>query len=205
MNNLTDVVKNLIIINVIVFFAVGTIPSSIVPEFRLFSPLSSNFEPYQLITHMFMHAGIRHLLFNMIGLYFLGPMVENYIGSKKFFILYFLSGFLALGFHLGISYFEISNLTGAARYYAINRPMLGASGAVYGVMAAFATLFPNVKLMLLIPPIPVKAKYLVLALVAFDLYSGLTGNRPGIANFAHVGGAIMGFLVIIFWRKTGFR
>lgn len=205
MNQLTDVVKNLIIINVLVFFGLSFLPQGMLPDFRLFSPESQFFRPYQLITHMFMHANIAHLFFNMFGLYIFGPMVEHYIGSKKFFLLYISAGVIALLFHLGISYIEISDLTGYARAYKVNTPMLGASGAVYGIMAGFATLFPNLRLQLLFPPIPIRAKYMALAYVGLDLYQGLASSNTGVAHFAHIGGAVLGFLLIRYWRKTGFK
>ncbi len=194
MNRITDVVKNLLIINVIVFFGVRLLPQGLLPEFNLYSPQTGLFKPFQIITHLFMHADERHLFFNMLSLFFLGPMVEEYIGSKKFFILYFFSGLMAVAFHFGFQYFNMSPMWMAR----------GASGAVYGVMAAFATLFPHRKLMLLIPPVPIKSVYLVIGLVAYDLYASFSGARPGIATFAHVGGAFMGFLMIRYWRKKGF-
>jgi membrane associated rhomboid family serine protease len=199
MFRITEVVKNLIIINVIVFFAVQyLIP---IPGFdRYFSLITPGleyemggiiykFEPVQLVTHMFMHGDERHLIFNMLGLFFLGPMVESGLGPKRFLILYLSCGFFA-------SFAQLSITQGA---------VLGASGATYGVLAAFATMFPNMQLMLLFPPIPIKAKYMALGLIVIGLYSGMSGAQAGIAHFAHIGGALLGFILIKYWKMDNLR
>lgn len=199
MLRVTDVVKNLLIINVIVFFAVRyLLPIPGIERFfilvypgaeRMMDGFVHKFEPVQIITHMFMHADERHLLFNMLGLYFLGPWVESSLGPKRFLTMYLLSGFVA-----SIAQMLISQ--GA---------IVGASGAVYGVLAAFATMFPNMKLMLLFPPIPVKAKYMALGLIAIGLFSGFTGMQAGIGHFAHIGGAICGFIMVHYWQMANLR
>jgi membrane associated rhomboid family serine protease len=199
MFRITEVVKNLIIINVIVFFAVKyLIP---IPGFdRFFSLITPGmeymiggivykFEPVQLITHMFMHGDERHLIFNMLGLYFLGPLVESSLGPKRFLIMYLSCGFFA-------SFVQLLITQGA---------VLGASGATYGVLAAFATMFPNMELMLLFPPIPIKAKYMALGLILIGLYSGVSGAQSGIAHFAHIGGAILGFVLVKYWKMDNLR
>jgi len=188
---MTDVVKNLLIINIIVFFAVKfMIPiPGIERYFKLFRPFTLGFEPVQLITHMFMHGNFEHLLFNMFGLYMFGPYVESSLGPKRFLILYLVAGFAASLLHILIS----------------PNPILGASGAIFGVTTAFATMFPNVQLMLLFPPIPVKAKYMAMIFIGLDLFSGFSGFQPGIAHFAHVGGAICGFLMIQYWKMANLR
>jgi membrane associated rhomboid family serine protease len=162
----------------------------------LFFPASDYFQPYQIISHMFMHSSVGHLFFNMLSLFFLGPYVERYLGSKKFLILYLASGFGAVVAHMGVDYYLY--IQGALNII----PVVGASGAVYGVLLAFAYLFPDVKLMLLIPPIPVKAKYLALGLIAYDLYSGVARSGTGIAHFAHLGGAVTGILLAIYWQNN---
>jgi membrane associated rhomboid family serine protease len=214
MFQITDVIKHLLIINLIVFFGVMiTEEMGSISAWMLYFhyPQSAYFEPYQIVTHMFMHGSVPHLFFNMLALVMLGPYVEHYLGSKRFLILYLISGFGALGLHLLIWHFELSALLSAdpAQYAMLmaepEAGVVGASGAVYGVLAAFAALFPNTRLMLLFPPIPIKAKYLVAALVAFDLISGLSGSGTGIAHFAHVGGALFGFLTLLFWRKRRFN
>ena len=201
MFRITDVVKNLLIINVIVFFAVRyliPIPGIerffmlVYPGLEIMDPSSGymlKFEPVQVITHMFMHGDERHLIFNMLGLYFLGPMVESSLGAKRFLILYLTSGFVA----------------SIAQLLVTQGIIVGASGAVFGVLAAFATMYPNMKLMLLFPPIPIKAKYMAMALIAIGLFSGVTGTQDGIGHFAHLGGALCGFLIIHFWNLANLR
>lgn len=194
---ITDVVKNLIIINVLLFITVTLTPlGTMLPDMKLYFPMSTNFKPYQLVTHMFMHASMGHLFFNMLALYFLGPYVEKFAGPKKFLITYLLCGAGAFLAHIAIQYYQYSSM-GIGQF----PPALGASGAIMGIVIAFAVLFPNVKLMLLFPPIPVKAKYLGLAYVLIDLFSGIGGFQPGVANFAHLGGAVTGFFLTYFWIK----
>lgn len=193
MRRLTDVVKHLLIINVIVFVAFHILFSDYRSYLYLFYPTHQYFQPYQLVSHMFMHGSETHILFNMMSLFFLGPMVEQALGSKRFLIFYLACGIGAMLLHLGLTY------TG---FLSANVPIVGASGAIMGVFIAFAFLFPNVKLMLIFPPIPIKAKYLMLALVGFDLFSGVSGMNTGIAHFAHLGGAITGVILILMWKKT---
>jgi rhomboid family protein len=211
MFHITDVIKHLLIINVIVFFGAIVMQETGVFDTSLLVfhyPESVYFRPYQIVSHMFMHGGLAHLFFNMFALVMLGPYVETFLGPKRFLLLYFVSGFGALGLHLLIWYFQLSGLSPydfAALMHEREYGVVGASGAIYGVLAAFAFLFPNTKLMLLFPPIPIKAKYLVLGLVAFDFLSGISGSSTGIAHFAHVGGALFGFLTLLFWRGKNFR
>lgn len=207
MFRITDVIRHLLIINLIVFFGSMLLQRSGVFDpsmLACYYPQSEYFRPYQIVTHMFMHGGFAHIFFNMFALVMLGPYVETFLGARRFLLLYFVSGLGALGLHMLIWYFEFSALPPSQFIMLMHERGLaveGASGAIYGVLAAFATLFPNTRLMLLFPPIPVKAKWLVLALVAFDLFSGITGYQVGIAHFAHVGGALFGFLTLMFWRK----
>ncbi len=199
MPRITEVVKNLLIINIIAFFAVRfLIPIQGFDRFFMlvYPGLETNingveykFEPVQIVTHIFMHGDFRHLLFNMLGLYFLGPMVESALGAKRFLILYLTCGLLA----------------SAVQILATQGIILGASGAVYGVLAAFATMFPNVQLMLLIPPIPIKAKYMAIGLIGIGMFMGLGGMQSGIGHFAHVAGAILGFLLIRYWKMHNLR
>ncbi|MFZ1458238.1 MAG: rhomboid family intramembrane serine protease [Saprospiraceae bacterium] len=188
---MTDVVKNLLIINVIIFFAVNfLIPiPNIQQYFVLYRPFTLGFEPVQIVTHMFSHANISHLFFNMLGLYMFGSMVEATLGPKRFLILYLTSGLAASALQMLLS----------------PSPILGASGAVFGITTAFATMFPNTQLMLLFPPIPMKAKYMAILFIGVGLYSGLSGTNDGIAHFAHVGGALWGFLMIIYWKQNNLR
>lgn len=207
MFQITDVIKHLLIINLIVFFGAMLLEQSEIfnsSVLACYYPDSVYFKPFQVVTHMFMHGGIAHLFFNMFALVMLGPYVEHFLGGRRFLTLYLIAGFGALALHMFIWYLQVSGLdplTYTMRMRDPNFAVVGASGAVYGVLAAFAFMFPNTRLMLLFPPIPVKAKYLVMALVAFDLFSGFSGSRTGIAHFAHVGGALFGFLTVLFWRK----
>jgi len=133
----------------------------------------------------------------MLGLFFLGPMVERALGSKDFLKLYLLAAMGALLTHIGVDYYDYLQ-SGIPS----NRGVVGASGAIYGVVIAFATLFPNTKLMLLFPPIPIKAKYLAAAYIAFDLYNGVMRTNTGTAHFAHLGGALTGFLLVRYFFGT---
>jgi len=200
MGRLTDVVKHLIIINVIVYICFAII----FPQFQdysiLYMPWGESepfFKPVQLVSHMFMHnpAGPMHILFNMMGLFFLGPHIEQVLGKQRFLIFYLSCGFAAVGLHLLLSYL---GYIGAGR-------VMGASGAIMGIFIAFAFLFPNTKLMLIFPPIPIKAKYMMGALVLFDVFSGVGGFSTGIAHFAHLGGAICGFVLMYLWGFVDFR
>ena len=195
MGRLTDVVKHLLIINVLVFVTFHLIFGQYRTYLYLFYPTNPYFEPYQLVSHMFMHGSESHILFNMLSLFFLGPMVEQALGSKRFLIFYLVCGFGSMFLHLALTYLG---------FLSANVPIVGASGAIMGVFIAFAFLFPDVKLMLIFPPIPIKAKYLMLGLVAFDLFSGVSGMNTGIAHFAHLGGAITGFILMVMWKKVSF-
>lgn len=198
MNNLTDVVKKLLIINIAVYFIAAVVYPTLANFLAMTYPFNTNpnygglfardFQPYTIVTHMFMHGGTSHLLFNMMSLFFLGPYVEKALGAKRFVILYFVAGFAAMFTHFFISQAGI----------------WGASGAIYGVLFAFIMMFPDVKLMLLIPPIPIKAKYMAVGLVVMDLLGGISG-KTGIAHFAHLGGAAAGIILILLWRKSNFR
>ncbi|MDX1407062.1 MAG: rhomboid family intramembrane serine protease [Saprospiraceae bacterium] len=210
MPRVTEVVKHLLIINVIIYFGaqllLGAGESRIL---SLYYPESDFFRPFQFVTHMFMHADLNHLLFNMLTLFFLGPFVEMALGAKRFLTLYFVAGFGAMLLHLVVWNLELGALDPAQFQYLMERGVdarvVGASGAIYGVLIAFAAMFPDVKLMLLIPPIPIKAKYLALGLIAFDLFSGISRMQTGVAHFAHLGGALFGFLLILYWRKVRLR
>lgn len=188
MNRLTPVVKNLIIINVIVFVGVNLMSSGtgLWMYFRLFPFDSPNFNPIQLVTHMFSHANLNHIFMNMLGLFFIGPILEQRLGPKRFLFLYLAAGVGAIILH--------TILGGGA-------PVLGASGCLLGVVVAFAMMYPDMEMMLIFLPIPIKAKYLVSAFVLGDLLLGFGNASTGIAHFAHLGGAVVGFLLILTWRK----
>lgn len=209
---ITPVVKNFMIIMVLVFLAQIVMPKyEISPNFLyLHYPDNPHFGIWQLITHMFAHGSFTHLLFNGLGLISIGSFIEEYIGSKRFLILFFVSGlgsaFLQL-FMTGVelnhyfhSFFPISN--GVPFQLAATPPMLGASGAVYGILASFAFLFPNQSLIFLFIPYPIKAKYLVPIMIGLDLILGISNfEQDPVAHYAHVGGAVFGFLLCYFWVK----
>lgn len=161
------------------------------------------FKPYQLITHMFNHGLFRygggmHIIFNMyFGLYMFGRYLEQSLGSKRFFILYFISGLGAAGLQLAVNYLQEEPSS-----------MVGASGAIMGVFAAFAVKFPDVKLQLLFIPVPIKAKYMLPIMAVLSIVLGVTGGGGlfgNVAHFAHIGGAVAGFLLVWFWKKKQFN
>ena len=217
---LPPIVKNLIFINALFFLATQFLFRDI-GEFGLQGmfglwPINhENFRPYQVFTHMFTHASIGHIFFNMFSLWMFGRMLENIWGPKKFLLFYLVCGIGAAVAHMTVAYFQYQQVldtlqmlkaTGQTEYIDMiqSQPMyaVGASGAVMGVLVGFAYLFPNTELMLLFPPIPIKAKWLIIALVAFDLFGGLGKASDGIAHWAHLGGAAMGFILVYIWNKT---
>ncbi|HEU4470151.1 MAG TPA: rhomboid family intramembrane serine protease [Flavisolibacter sp.] len=204
-NNFPPVVKNLIIINVLVWIAQlifdreGPYLTGRLTNLLALYPIDSEeFRPYQIATHMFTHSNytpygqivFQHILFNMFGLWMFGKMLENVWGPKRFLLFYLVCGVGAAIAHLAVQYF-----TGG--YSAA----IGASGAVMGIFAAFAYLFPNTELFIMFIPIPIKAKWAVLGMAAIDLFGGVTGGG-NIAHFAHLGGALTGFILVLIWNKT---
>jgi membrane associated rhomboid family serine protease len=192
-NNLPPVLKNLIIINVLVFIAQLTLDPimGLTNKLALWPIGSEEFEPYQIATHMFTHGFFFHIFFNMFALWMFGKELENYWGPKRFLFFYLVCGVGAAAAHLGVQY-----LTGSGA------PAVGASGAVMGVLVAYAYLFPNTQLIIFPIPVPVKAKWAVLGYVAIDLFSGVTGRGDNVAHFAHLGGALTGFILVLIWNKT---
>lgn len=201
--NVTDVVRNLLIINIVVF-VVGTfiLPPEVSNTWlAVHYPTSEYFQPVQLITYMFMHGGLTHLFFNMLGLYMFGPPIEYNWGPKRFLFYYLVAGFGALALHFGVEFYQI-NVLGYPSEIA-DTPMVGASGAIFGLLAAYGMMYPNNVIQMLFPPIPMKAKYFVLLYAGLELYLGISGRQAGVAHFAHIGGALFGFLLIIYWRNGG--
>ncbi len=216
MNNLTPVVKNLILLNILVFVACLIYGDDLTNLLAMHYPANPEFKPWQIITHMFTHGGIFHILFNMYALYSFGAILENdrVLGSKRFAFLYLFSGLGAIAFHLAIQAFVVWQQTGsifltyeqatssnqlASIYFS---GLVGASGAIYGLLAAFGYLFPNAPLMFMFVPVPIKAKYMIpLVIIGFDIMFAQTGVG-NIAHTAHIGGAIFGFLLVLFWNKT---
>jgi membrane associated rhomboid family serine protease len=190
----TPVVKNLIIINTVIFLLQVIFPGLHVTEYlSLWNIRTEFFKPYQLFTYMFVHspAGFGHIFFNMLTLFFIGPILENFWGPKRFLMFYIICGIGAGVFNVLIDLFF------GAGTFSI---MLGASGAIYGVLMGFGMLFPNMEIMLLIPPIPIKAKYLVFLLGGITFLLDRSGS---VAHFAHLGGVIVAFILIRIWGTKG--
>ena len=213
LSSLPPVTKNLIIINVIVFLASLLNENFMIGTFALFYPTSQYFHWWQVVTHMFMHGGFWHIFFNMYTLLIFGGVVERILGSKKFLFFYFICGLGAVALHLGVEYLQMqSYMQGAALGNATaiqnialikNIPTVGASGAIYGVLMGYAMLFPESRMTLLFPPVTLSAKWMVVIFAAIELFTGVTGLSAGIAHFAHLGGMLIGWLMILSWRKRG--
>lgn len=213
LSSLPPVTKNLIIINVIVFLASLLNENFMIGTFALFYPTSQYFHWWQVVTHMFMHGGFWHIFFNMYTLLIFGGVVERILGSKKFLFFYFICGLGAVALHLGVEYLQMqSYMQGAALGNATaiqnialikNTPTVGASGAIYGVLMGYAMLFPESRMTLLFPPVTLSAKWMVVIFAAIELFTGVTGLSAGIAHFAHLGGMLIGWLMILSWRKRG--
>lgn len=232
LDNLTPVVKNILIICVICF-----IGSSLVKPANdwlgVYYPDSPYFEIWQPITYMFMHADIGHIFFNMFALVMFGPIIERMFGSKRFLIYYVICALGALVLQYGVQAVEVYQITGTpfakdlisinlanktiysplslageqlqtlASIYRI--PMVGASGAIFGLLLAFAYFFPNMPLYLMFIPVPIKAKYFVGGYILIEIYLGFNNNGSSIAHLAHVGGALFGYLLIKSWGiKKGY-
>jgi len=230
---LPPVIKNLLIINVLMFFLSLVLYQSgmdLTDLLGLHFPLSEKFRPYQIVTYMFMHSitDPMHIFFNMFALWMFGNTLENLWGSKRFLIYYMVTGLgavflhslvLSLELHPLVNYvretYDIQNFSAETidQLYEMNdpkakalaiglvTPTIGASGAVFGVLLAFGMLFPNTQLMLLFPPIPIKAKYFVIGYGLIELYLGLTQPGSNIAHFAHLGGMLFAFFLIKSWKK----
>lgn len=211
--NTPKVTRNLIIINIIVYIATLLSRDMMISTFSLFYPTSRYFHIWQFVTYMFMHGSFWHIFFNMYTLFIFGSVIENMIGEKKFLVFYFLCGFGAAALHLGIDAVQVSGymndmadgIASAAGSYAALKsvPMLGASGAIYGVLLAYAMLFPDSRMTLIFPPVTFSARTMVLIFVGIELLTGILGAHDGVAHFAHLGGMIVGFLLIFYWRKAG--
>lgn len=258
------VTKNIIIINVLIFAAYALpigFEDFMTNHMALHSLKSPLFEPHQIITHIFMHANIGHIFFNMFAVFMFGRVVEQILGSKKMLIFYTVTGLGAAALHLTVNYFQMQHLESlTSAFYAapdhntfsaiihkylpgraadslkefidqwmynpdnpeyinqaksyvseiagftINAPMVGASGAVFGLLIAFAMMFPDAELMLIFFPVPVKAKYFVPVYALLELFFGVAGfSWDNIAHFAHLGGALFGFLLIKWWKRNQFR
>ncbi len=235
LSNIPPAVKGLLIINIamlVITFLVGeTSNLDLNRVLGLYLFKSELFQPYQIVTHMFMHGGLMHLVFNMYALWMFGQVIERVWGAKKFLIYYFVTGLGAVVLHSFVQYLQyqsaISVLTpeevnfvlvegpkvaaNGQNWTAINIgnlnevlnfPTVGASGAVFGILLAFGMLFPNIKLQLMFVPIPIKAKYFVMGYGVIELLMGINNaESDNIAHFAHLGGMLFGFILIKMWGK----
>jgi rhomboid-like protein len=228
------IVKNLIIINALVFLAQLLLKDYAITEKLAMWPImpeklhaflvehgalseSQKFQPYQVASHMFAHSPslIFHIIFNMLTLFMFGRVLENVWGPKRFLLFYLICGVGAAALHLAIQYFrceqlwqlvQANDIAGLQSKIGAAAPALGASGAIMGVMTAFAMTFPNTELYIMFIPVPVKAKWAVLAFAAIDLFGGVAQvSGDNIAHFAHLGGALTGFIIVLIWNKTNRR
>jgi len=239
-NNIPPITRNIIIINAIVFVVANFIfKDQLIGSLAGFYPFSPFFKSWQVITHMFMHGSIMHILFNMLTLFSFGPILEQALGEKRYLILYFASGLGAFALFNLWNFVEVQQITTSLNELGFNTnaylsgaevnfsgssqsvlkqqelveslkgivatPMVGASGAIFGVVAAFATLYPDAKIAMMFIPVPMKVKYLMPVLIVISVFLGVSGNVGGIAHLAHVGGALVGFLLAWNWRKHIYR
>ncbi|WP_233860918.1 rhomboid family intramembrane serine protease [Tenacibaculum piscium] len=239
MPKITDAIKHLIIINVIMYFAPQLLNLDVTNIFALHYPENENFGIWQYVTHIFMHGSTMHLLFNMYALWAFGTPLEQMWGKNKFIFFYFSAGigagliYTLVNYYQfngiyeqlieqGISAIDIKNLLNTGQYnenlitlsnqtmsefYSLyHTPAVGASGAVYGILVAFGLLFPDAKLALIFFPVPIAAKYFIPIMITSDVFFGVTKYSIGnIAHFAHIGGAIIGFVIAWYWKKNQFK
>lgn len=247
MGKITDTVKVLLIANILFFIGynfVGEVAREIFATHYLGHP---NFKIWQIITHMFMHFGFTHLIFNMYGLYAFGSVLENIWGQKKFLFFYFSAGLGAFLLNSSVDYWQfqssfnelitagfnkssIYDMLNVAERQAFSNPegqysvpfgvdadqfsslintyssrAAGASGAIYGILVGFGMYYPNAELMLIFVPIPIKAKYFIPIVLLATLIFGISGTFSGIGHWAHLGGAIIGFIMTYYWKKNSFN
>ncbi|WP_445747156.1 rhomboid family intramembrane serine protease [Polaribacter sp.] len=241
MNNITDAIKHLIIINVILFIAPQLMQTDYTNILALHFPKNEHFGFWQYVSHMFMHGGFAHILFNMYGLWAFGTPLEQMWGKNKFIFFYFSSGIGAGLIYTLVNYYQFNSIyelfiqagltdsevitilkegsTNDLRvleaitqqqfneiFALYNTPAVGASGAVYGVLVAFGMYFKDAKLALIFFPVPIAAKYFIPIMILGDLFFGVTKYSVGnIAHFAHIGGALIGFIIAFYWKKNQFK
>ncbi|MEX0314453.1 MAG: rhomboid family intramembrane serine protease [Allomuricauda sp.] len=239
MGRLTEAVKHILIINVILFFATQLYGDQMYQWLSLWFPKNGNFQWWQVVSHMFMHGNLMHIAFNMYALWAFGTPLERVWGRNKFLFFYFSAGLGSAMLHTGVNYYlfseglnalvnagmteqQVLDIIARGQYSpdwyniadrntiqnflsAYNTPVVGASGAIYGVLVAFAFMYSEAKLMLIFLPVPIKAKYFVPLLLAADLFFGISNVNTGIAHFAHIGGALIGFIMMWYWKKNQFN
>nr|WP_298992662.1 rhomboid family intramembrane serine protease [uncultured Polaribacter sp.] len=241
MSRISDAIKHLIIINVIVFIAPQLLQLDFTNILALHFPKNEHFGFWQYVTHMFVHGSFPHILFNMYGLWAFGTPLERMWGKNKFIFFYFSAGIGAALIYTLVNYYQFNAIyelflgaglseneimailkAGSTNDYRLDgvitqeqfqkiwslyhTPAVGASGAVYGVLVAFGLYFKEAKLALIFFPVPIAAKYFIPILIAFDLFFGMTRYSVGnIAHFAHIGGALIGFIIAWYWKKNQFK
>ncbi|MBT6964954.1 MAG: rhomboid family intramembrane serine protease [Flavobacteriales bacterium] len=223
---LPEIIKNLLIINGLLFLATISLESygiDLTQLLGLHQFQSEDFMPHQLITHFFMHGNFTHLFFNMFALWMFGKILENVWGAKRFLIYYMITALGAAALHLAVSQYQIyelsnevpnlielakkglynpSNENSLRLTQLVTTPTVGASGAVFGILLAFGMLFPNTLLYIYFA-IPIKAKYFVMIYGALELYTGLSNNpADNVAHFAHLGGMLFGYILLKYWQKN---
>ena len=205
-NITTPVVKNLIIANCVALLATTLLPfgGAIEARFALYNVGSPLFHSYQVFTYMFLHDGVSHLFFNIFALWMFGRKLEYELGSQRFFTYYMVCGIGAALVHMGVCYAEYIHavaefgLQGAIPLLKI--PTVGASGAVFGLLLAFGVLHPNNIVMLIFPPVRMKAKWFVVIYGLMELFFGISGYQSGVAHFAHLGGMLWGLALLYWWK-----
>ena len=232
LGNLPPVVKNLLIINVLFFLATAVFEAQGISLYDILGmhyPASPLFRPLQLVSYMFMHGGFAHLFFNMFMLIIFGPVLERMWGPKRFLTFYFVTGIGAVLLYVLVGWFEFQTIldtidpnekaaidqlfaegqvgfstqTGKEYVQYLAMPMVGASGALFGILVAFGFLFPNTELIFLLFPVPVKAKYFIQFMILLELYLGVMQfSGDNVAHFAHLGGALIGFILLKYWQKS---
>ncbi len=220
--NIPPVVKNLLIINILFFIATwifgnrGVDLSAYLGVFYFDSP---HFKVWQVISYMFMHAGFAHIFFNMFALFSFGTTLEYVMGSKRFLNFYLITGLGALALQMLVQAFEVYSITGSITvgnfapttqeqfdtlHQIYGGPMVGASGAIFGLLIAFMMLFPNVELMIMFIPVPIKAKYIIPFYIVLELFLGVAQFAgDSVAHYAHLGGALFGFILVRMWNLRG--
>ena len=239
MGRLTEAIKHLIIINVILFIVPQFLNLDLSQFFALYFPENEHFGFWQYFTHIFMHGSFMHIAFNMYALWAFGTPLEQMWGRNKFIFFYFSAGLGAGAIYTLVNYYQfngfyeellssglsasnIQNILETGRYneniitltnremsefYSLyHTPAVGASGAVYGILVAFGMMFPDAKLALIFFPVPIAAKYFIPVMLLGDLFFGVTKYSVGnVAHFAHIGGALIGFVIVWYWRQNQFR
>ena len=218
--NIPLITKNLLIINLIAFLAMLSLKSTGIDLNNIFGLhffLADNFHIYQLVTYMFMHGGVKHILFNMFSLWMFGSAVEHTWGPKRFLFFFFFCGigagvlqeFAQLGrFYMmaseqipGFTLQDTATVAHASREWLNMLTTVGASGAIYAVMLAFGMTFPDERIFIFPIPFPIKSKWFVVLCVAIELMSSISTTNDNVAHLAHLGGMLFGYILIRYWRK----